>query len=540
MTKETGSKKLILNILRAASVFVFAITLILFLCVVIGGNNWNVNFVCKLPLEVPNILLFLITIPLFAIPVVINLLMTGRKDNDDASKAEKNAGKKEFIIVCAALFLVYALWYLINVKISKKIMFSTGWDPSCVQGTAYKLFKGEKIGDDLYYSIYPNNIPMAWVLYKTFGFIKKFRGYPYYSEFFWIQILCALESFTGMVLGIAAYVSTKKILAPLVSAGLFIALIGTSPWSIIPYTDAFTILFPILGLCFYFIYLEMKKSVKYVLFFAACFFLAIGSLLKITVMIVLIGIVISELLRIIIFKKESLKRTLIVLALALSVIPLYFGAKAVMYKDTGAEITENLSVSWQHYFYMGLIEETTGSYNSEAYALIGQYQYSPGAERNKKELELAGDFIKERGPVKSVFFYLKKLVMTYNDGTFTWRGEGGVKFSDYPDISSEKFRDALRSFIWNGGEHELLFNAYSQCVWLLILLGVMVSTALFSLRLFKEDEVDFKSFTAVLSIVGITLFIMLFEARARYLYNFVPIFILLCTNSMFQIERKKK
>lgn len=568
MSKKSDSEKIILNVLKAASVTVVAFGLIIFLSVVIGGDKWDVNAACKLPLSVPNIVLFLIALAVMSVTVVSNFLVlkkssghnnSGNKKDEtkeiNSGKAdlfsahnnkneivseiknhEKKIDKKIFIITTISLVLIYAVWYVINIKISKKIAFSTGWDPSCVQGTAYNLFKGGAIGNDGYYSTYPNNIPMVWILYRSFDFIKRFQSYPYYAEFFWIQILCVLESVTGIVLGITSYVSTKKIFPVAVSTILYLALIGISPWSIIPYTDTFSILFPILGLCFYFLYLEMKKNVKYALLFAACLFITLGSLIKITVVIVLISIVISEILRIVFLKKENVKRIAIVAAVVLSVIPFYFGLKTVTYKDTGAELLDNLSVSWQHYFYMGLIEETTGAYNSDAFSLIGQYQFRPKSERSQKELELAKEIIDERGPVRSVLFYLKKLVMTYNDGTFTWRGEGGVKYGDYPDISSESFREALRSFFWNGGSRELVFNAYSQCVWILILLGFLIGSVTFSIKLFKDKKVDFMSFTSLLSIVGITLFIMLFEARARYLYNFVPIFILLCSTGMYRLS----
>ncbi|MCR4648071.1 MAG: hypothetical protein K5776_03245 [Lachnospiraceae bacterium] len=540
MSKKAELKKIILNLTGGASAAVVVLGLIIFLSMIIGGNNWDVNPYCKLSLAIPNILLFPIALILFSLYVALNFLVTKKKA--DNTIAETGIDKKKFLIVSISLVLIYALWYFVNIKISKKTAFFTGWDPSCVQGTAYKLFNGEKIGAESYYSTYPNNVPMAWILYRTFDFIKGVKSYRYYPEFFWIQLLCAMESLTGIFLGIASYVWTKKIMPVVFSAVLFIALAGISPWSLIPYTDTFSILFPIMALCFYFIYLEMKKNARYILLFAAYILLVMGSLIKITVIIVLISIIISELFRILIFNEENRKRIFVVLLPLFLTIPLYFGAKNFMYKDTGAELTENVAVSWQHYFYMGLIEETTGAYNSGAFSLIGKYQFEPKAERNRKELELAGEILKERKFFGSAFFYLKKLVMSYNDGTFTWRGEGGMILGEYPDISSPRFTEELRSFLWNGGEHELAFNTYSQCVWILILLAALANMAAVSYRIFTEKKVDFKSFSAALSIVGITLFIMLFEARARYFYNYIPVFILLASCIVFNacIKKRKK
>ncbi len=540
MTGKTELKKIILNLTRAASAAVVVLGLIIFMSMIIGGNNWDVNPFCKLSLAIPNILLFPIALAVFSCYVAINYFVRRKKAGKDNTKEETGIDKKKFLIVSLSLVLIYALWYFVNIKISKKTAFFTGWDPSCVQGTAYKLFNGEKIGSESYYSTYPNNVPMAWILYRTYDFIKGVKNYPYYPEFFWIQILCVMESLTGIFLGIASYVWTKKVIPVAVSAVLFIALVGISPWSLIPYTDTFSILFPIMALCFYCIYLEMKKNSKYILLFAAYAFLIAGSLIKITVIIVLISIIISEVFRILFFKEENRKGISVVLLPLLLTIPLYFGAKNFMYKDTGAELTENVAVSWQHYFYMGLIEETTGAYNSGAFSLIGKYQFEPKSERNKKELELAGEILKERKVTGSALFYLKKLVMSFNDGTFTWRGEGGMILGEYPEISSPKFTEELKSFLWNGGKHEIVYNTYSQCVWILILLAALSNMAVLSYRTFTEEKVDFKSFSAVLSIVGITLFIMLFEARARYFYNYIPVFILLASCFVFKGQGKKR
>jgi len=44
----------------------------------------------------------------------------------------------------------------------------------------------------------------------------------------------------------------------------------------------------------------------------------------------------------------------------------------------------------------------------------------------------------------------------------------------------------------------------------------------------------------MLSIVGLTLFEVLFEARARYLYTYAPVFCILASSGIEKLENKLK
>lgn len=75
----------------------------------------------------------------------------------------------------------------------------------------------------------------------------------------------------------------------------------------------------------------------------------------------------------------------------------------------------------------------------------------------------------------------------------------------------------------------MIFQGIEQGVWLTTLfltLGVSM--------LKRKDECT----VAMLSIIGLTLFTLLFEARARYLYTYAPIFIYLAMLSFHQFYQK--
>ncbi len=59
-----------------------------------------------------------------------------------------------------------------------------------------------------------------------------------------------------------------------------------------------------------------------------------------------------------------------------------------MMEDMGLDFNPELQAGWQNYLYMGLNEESTGSYHAGDAAIFGEFQTSR-AERNKAALERA-------------------------------------------------------------------------------------------------------------------------------------------------------
>ena len=71
-----------------------------------------------------------------------------------------------------------------------------------------------------------------------------------------------------------------------------------------------------------------------------------------------------------------------------------------------------------------------------------------------------------------------------------------------------------------------------QSYWIIVL-GLILISSILSL-IYDEDR---KFSILKLSIIGIIAFILLFEARSRYLMNYLPIFILLAIYSINTFEK---
>ena len=79
----------------------------------------------------------------------------------------------------------------------------------------------------------------------------------------------------------------------------------------------------------------------------------------------------------------------------------------------------------------------------------------------------------------------------------------------------------LKSIYYYDGDRYTYFCSYSQMVWILLLSGCFLAF------LFRKEDQGRKGFIIMLSLVGLTLFELIFEARARYLYCYVPLYLLL-------------
>lgn len=95
------------------------------------------------------------------------------------------------VVLAAAVSVAF---YVVNVQIAKCVAFYGGWDCGMVANSARWVFEGGEMGYGDYYSIYTNNVPITWLLYRLYSYTANSASYPYNPEFVWIQFQCAQRS----------------------------------------------------------------------------------------------------------------------------------------------------------------------------------------------------------------------------------------------------------------------------------------------------------------------------------------------------------
>lgn len=477
-------------------------------CVVIVGNYMGYWDAMKLETRLPNQILFIIA--LAGLAVCIFLFWKCRNI--------KMSVRVNWITNGVLALLFFGLYY-VNVWVAKEIAFQLPWDIMVVRGMAYDIAKQRPAGYQYYFSMYYNNIPIAYILGRLYRKAMEMQNYPYFHDFIWIQVNCAFISIAGFFSCLTVKKLTKKLMPVVAVFLLYLVLIGISPWKISPYTDTYGLIFPIMCVFFYICYRNAApvwgKCLYITLSIAAGM---LGGFVKPNLYIVVIALLGTEFLS---FLMDFKKRWGFIIAELVLVLILAWGNQVYTDKiinEIGLELNEEIEASWHHYFLMGLNEQTTGGYNSDDIAIFGEFQTSK-KDRTQAEIERAIERLKGRGLFGSIYFYLKKMVMTFNDGLFGWRTEVWIH-ENYPDImaSNTALTQRLRSIFWpNGMGYDVGgYNTLCQLVWIFSILGI---PGICICKDKKKEEYGI----LIICFLGVFFYQMLFEARARYLFVFLPV-----------------
>ena len=244
-------------------------------------------------------------------------------------------------------------------------------------------------------------------------------------------------------------------------------------------------------------------------------------------------------------QKIGLKILLLIAAFGLGAF-----CKQGIYCSVQYDYNADMEIGWSNYMYNGLNEDTTGACSGEGLEIVRSFAGTDKNTRIQYEMEGIRKRIGDRGIWGTIRFWLRKQVMNFNDGTFSWYQEGYFQAWEYPLNIDSSGKEALRAFYWQDGSNYIWFTTISQGLWLFVLLGVITEagmllwTAVSTIRRPKyrtEENLSDRlclSTVMIVTFIGMFLFVMLFEARARYLYNTIPVFSVMAVFGYYELYRK--
>lgn len=430
------------------------------------------------------------------------------------------------------LFIVGGIFFLLQIYISYNIFFETGWDSGWVIiPTARQLVNNGSISSVEYlidyYITYPNNKLMTLIYYIILKINSMFGIFTGGYELMSIVVInCLISSLVcWMIFKLAEKILGKKaVLIYFVS----LILIGLSPWMVICYSDAMALLFPILT-----IYIYGNKKLKTVPRYVLILFIGyLGYCIKPQAFIVVIAIVINEMLKVLTdTTKEKIKKGLRVIVFSILFVFLISTVLNSVYTKLGFQENKEKSLGWSHFFMMGLNQETGGIWSADD--VEASKAFESNEDRKEYNLSVAELRIKEMGVKGYIEFLSKKMMTNYNDGTFAWGTEGEFYFK-IPEEANTWMAPRLRSVFYADGYHYLFFATVEQMIWLVIILGCFGNMLIRLITRTSEDENNIMT----LAIIGLTVFEILFEPRARYLYLYTPIYILIFCQTIKKVDDK--
>lgn len=492
-----------------------AVTIVLAVIVILGSRF---NYVYKNEAQIPNIVFVIGTV------VVLGSYYLLKKRN--IIFKNKSTQNKELIAPMVKmklqldrrnLAMMSAILLGVQIVVAWQIYFKTGWDcGKIVQMAQQVAYNYDDIGSDMYFSMYPNNVLLVAVFAAVLRFTKFIGlGADYFPL---VMVGCLLVNMAGFFMADAIRKLTGRNWLALASWGVYMVLSGLSPWISIPYSDTYSILFPIL--CVW-MYLYRDEKNKILVWGGIGFVGWIGYYIKPTVILVVFGIIAIEIWNGICTynkseKKKYIRNTVMaVSAFALAVL-MAASINDIAREKMGFTPMESKKFTPVHYAMMGLNYDTGGTYDQTDVNFSASS--SSVKERNQNAIEEIGNRLSEMGVKKVAVHTLRKMLTNFNDGTFAWGREGEFYWNIQKRTNGLAYE--LRSYYYDGGEMYEIFHTFSQMVWVVIL--CLITGIAFPPKGMSDKRIS----TVLVGILGIMCFVMVFEARARYLYLYSPVFIL--------------
>ena len=415
----------------------------------------------------------------------------------------------------ATVRIFFVVFFIFQLLVCYGAYFETAWDVKMVLDNARILADAGILASPDYFSTYPNNLFLLKFVSGIFSVFGNSKG------------LCVLLVISALFNCLSGF-CTFRVMRRFFGVGrawlgllFWLILTGTSPWILVPYSDSMSVVFPILIIDLVLAGKEASRNKKLLLYIIASILAAIAFRIKPQAFIVVIALIICELPAIFKPGNKSVKAAFIAIPCLTLVLSFFFTG---VWARHSFNLDKEKQFTFTHFLMMGSSFEHDGIYNDDDVSYSASF--STVKERQKANLEVFGARISSMGP--NIFKHLAtKLRVCFHDGTFEWGGDESFYHTIYPEKLPVISR-VSRVILYGGGIFQKSAETIRQCFWLvtLALLGI---SALFRSK--KETAFLF------LAVIGLTAFLLIFEANARYLFSNIPLFIV--TALSFKLPSKQ-
>ena len=430
----------------------------------------------------------------------------------------KDRTLKISIIVLLALFAIFEILAVYYFRVSYN------WDFKWVMDSAKDLATTGATENAFYFKIFPNN----WGVLAITTFGMSLTGGNEIGAYA-INILFVFLSALFSVL------ASKKIGGNKLALNVMLLLIGCAPlylYTPIVYTDTISVLFPVATLYFWLLAKDKKEKSKkgyYLSIILTAVVGAIGYFMKPVAGIVLVAIIIDEIFTN--FNKNTIKNLAIIVSIMFIIVTVFnkLGENLII-KDSRKNDYE---FPLTHWVMMGLNKPESEGGTSIGYGAYSQpdadYTTTSGNYEQKKEanIEKIKERLNEFGIKGYIKFLLNKFKYVWNDGSYYVLHVIGW---DTLNTTSTPYKYII------GEQSENIFIPYvthfNNCIFFIILVGILIG-------LVRKKSTQETRILGI-SIVGIALFLLVWEARSRYIYFLLPVFCVLAACELPLIYKEIK
>ncbi len=420
------------------------------------------------------------------------------------------------------------LLFVIQIYVFYNMYFTNGWDPNYIYRNADMISRGDFAElENWYFSMYPHNQGIVFLQSVLLRLNRIFGVWDLEGHFFLIAFQCILTSLTGKLLYENLRLLSCSVKYSIIGWLMYVILLGLSGWNVVTYTDMTGLIFPT---AVFRIYLSLKNKKHIALKWLGIIVVAyIGSKIKPTVLIALIAIIISEAIsflynldfKILFDKLKIFSKILIAGCISVFLLSNIFN---VAIRTTGLNIDREAEMGFLNWMMMGLNPVNDGAYYYEDQKL--SHSIESKTERTKVQIQVIKERLCDYGFIGFAKHIGKKSLINFNDGTFAWGCEGRFYELIYPDKNT-KTAPFLKSLYYSDGSRYIYLSTLEQFAWI----GVLFSSIGIILVKRRRETV-----AVVLALIGIIIFDLTFEARARYVMLYVPFWIMAAIIALQSLE----
>ena len=437
------------------------------------------------------------------------------------------------------LWMVTAAMTLVQTLMVYSYYVHTDWDVQQVTGLAQAMAEGRLIDDfKEYFSWNPNNL----LLSRVYALVFFVTG-PLWGMKTTLFPLIALQSVGAgltslMLFQTAMHIWRRKDCAILVYI-LYTLLVWLSPWWSVPYSDIWGLMLSVIILWMATVAPFKKLWVR---IFAVAFVSALGYYIKPQILFVGFAIVLVHLLEML-RKRESIKTLLRPVGLVLCGIVVGVLTAHLAVAGCGLHLHTSKGLGAPHYLMLGANYQSIGIYSAQDVDFSRSYPKKK--ERKRAELEETVRRYKALEMKGTLTLWGRKNLLNFSDGTFYWGREGS--FYKYIPERSGWLSKLTRGVYYNRaykGQWNDAWSVAATSMWFGVLVFSMLAALPRKRKLGYREQIDENGRRVIEIVVWAVIMLILFhtlcEARARYLFCFVPFFILLAVDGARKVIHTTK
>ena len=419
----------------------------------------------------------------------------------------------ELVLVCGG-FAIYLLLQLAFARALYPVDGLDTWDFTNIAEYA-KQYVTTGAKPDAYFALYPNNIPYYVLLCLVF---RPFAGLGFNLHTVGIGLNILMID-AALLLG---WLVLKKLTgsptAGLLYLGFGFASLPLLSYVAIYYTDTLTLPFPVGCLYLWLCAKQQLEAHRTGLGLTLCGLCAawgaLGMLLKLSAGFILIAIAVDACL---LLGSRALRPCLPVLAAVFCAVyfPLHLACTAAPVRVQREDDT--FLVPKTHWIMMGLHEN--GSYYDP------DYQLTLSVPPDQREAFVRQEILRRvqaYGPRGLWEHQTEKAAFTWADGTY---------YSAIKLLRGRRGPSRLDGWLTASGGRFGLTALYCQALLLLNLAGITAG----AFSLWQKKARSLPLFPALISVFGLFLFLSLWETRSRYLFNYLPVFLVISVWVLWQL-----